>query len=38
MRHSRANPLIAIKNDSTVLGDLDVVAMISSLQRQVPAL
>ena len=35
MRHSRANPLIAIKNDSTVLGDLDVVAMISSLQRQV---
>src|SRR5918998_1403074 len=35
MRFSRANPLIAISNDSTVLSDMDVVGMISSLQRQV---
>lgn len=35
MRFSRANPLIAISNDSTILSDMEVVNMISSLQRQV---
>jgi hypothetical protein len=35
MRHSRANPLIAVKNDSTILSDLEVVSLIPSLQRQV---
>ena len=35
MRYSRANPLIAIKNDSTILHDLEVVSLIPSLQRQV---
>jgi hypothetical protein len=35
MRHRRANPLIAVKNDSTLLTDLEVVAVIPSLQRQI---
>jgi len=34
MRYTRANPLIAIKNDSTILSDLEVVSLIPSLQRQ----
>lgn len=35
MPYSRARPLIAIKNDSTLLTDLEVVSLIPALQRQV---
>ena len=35
MRHSRANPLVAVKNDSTLLSDMEVVRLIPALQRQV---
>jgi hypothetical protein len=35
MRHTRANPLIAIKNDSRSMSDYQVAALIPALQRQV---
>ena len=35
MRHTRSNPLIAIKNDSTLLTDAAVASLVPALQRQV---
>ena len=35
MRHPRSSPLVAIKNDSTILSDLQVASLIPALQRQV---